>query len=82
MITIISFLLLQPDIGTLLLYLSIFAILLILYFRNLKLFFVLAVIGISFIVMAYFSFDHVQLRVDKFLFSENIQVSKSISAIK
>ena len=32
--------------------------------------------------MAYFSFDHVQTRVDKFLFSENLQVSKSISAIK
>ena len=36
----------------------------------------------SFIFVAYFSFDHVQSRVDKFLFSENIQVSKSISAIK
>jgi len=82
MIIIISFLLLQPDIGTLLLYLSIFALLLILYFRNLKLFFFLGAIGIIFIIMAYFSFDHVQLRVDKFLFSENIQVSKSISAIK
>ena len=32
--------------------------------------------------MAYFSFDHVQTRIDKFLFSENLQVSKSISAIK
>lgn len=79
---IISFLLLQPDIGTLLLYLSIFALLLILYFRNLKLFFALTAVGVIFIVMAYFSFDHVQLRVNKFLFSENLQVSKSISAIK
>ena len=82
MINIIFFLLLQPDIGTLLLYLSIFALLLILYFRNLKLFFILFVLGVIFITLAYFSFDHVQTRVDKFLFSENLQVSKSISAIK
>jgi cell division protein FtsW len=82
MMIIISFLLLQPDIGTLLLYLSIFALLLILYFKNLKLFFLLFVVGIIFIITAYFSFDHVQSRVDKFLFSENTQVSKSISAIK
>ena len=82
MMIIISFLLLQPDIGTLLLYLSIFALLLILYFKNLKLFFLLFVIGIIFIITAYFSFDHVQSRVDNFLSSENTQVSKSISAIK
>tara|TARA_Y100000287_G_scaffold167720_1_gene151366 strand:- start:535 stop:1638 length:1104 start_codon:yes stop_codon:yes gene_type:complete len=82
MIIVILFLLSQPDIGTLLLYLSIFALLLILYFRNLKLFFILFTLGVVFIVMAYFSFDHVQTRVDKFLFSENLQVSKSISAIK
>ena len=50
MINIILFLLLQPDIGTLLLYLSIFALLLILYFRNLKLFFILFVLGVIFIV--------------------------------
>ena len=82
MINVIFFLLLQPDIGTLLLYLSIFALLLILYFRNLKLFFSLFVLGVIFITVAYFSFDHVQTRVDKFLYSENLQVSKSISAIK
>ena len=82
MINVIFFLLLQPDIGTLLLYLSIFALLLILYFRNLKLFFSLFFLGVIFITVAYFSFDHVQTRVDKFLYSENLQVSKSISAIK
>ncbi len=79
---IISLLLMQPDIGTLLIYLSIFSILLILYFRNIKLFFLLVFLGILFIFIAYFSFDHVQLRVDNFFKSENSQVSKSISAIK
>ena len=56
MINIIFFLLLQPDIGTLLLYLSIFALLLILYFRNLKLFFILFVLGVIFYYFSVFFF--------------------------
>ena len=38
---VINFYLIQPDIGTLLVYISIFSLILILYFRNLKLFILL-----------------------------------------
>jgi len=80
--TVIILLLLQPDIGTLLIYLSIFSLILILYFRNLKLFILLGFIGLLFLLIAYFSFDHVSYRIDNFLDGDNSQVSKSISAIK
>jgi len=79
---IVSLLLLQPDIGTLLIYLSCFSLILILYIRKIKLFFLLGFIGISFISIAYFSFDHVNLRINNFLFTDNLQVNKSLSAIK
>lgn len=81
-VSIASLLLIQPDIGTLLIYLSIFSLLLILYIRKLKLFFLLGGLGLLFIVLAYFFFDHVQLRIDNFITNENSQVSKSLSAIK
>ena len=81
-IIIITLLLLQPDIGTLLIYLSCFSLILILYIRKIKLFFLLGFVGISFIIIAYFSFDHVNIRINNFLFSDNLQVSKSLSAIK
>ena len=81
-ISIIILLLIQPDIGTLLIYLSIFSVLLILYLRNIKLFFLLGILGLLFIAFAILFFDHVQIRVINFLTSENTQVSKSISAIK
>ena len=83
-ITIIIFtlLLLQPDIGTLLIYITVFSLILILYFRNLKLFILLVFIGLFVILMAYFSFDHVAYRIDNFLDGDNLQVSKSLSAIK
>ena len=75
-------LLLQPDIGTLILYLSSFFLLIILYLRNIKLFFILGFFGLLFIVFAYFTFDHVSLRIDKFLSNENSpQVARSLSAI-
>ena len=70
--TVIILLLLQPDIGTLLVYISIFSLILILYFRNLKLFILLAFIGLF-----------VAYRIDNFLLNgDNSQVSKSLSAIK
>lgn len=81
-IIIITLLLLQPDIGTLLIYLSCFSLILILYIRKIKLFFLLCFVGIFFIIIAYFSFDHVNIRINNFLFSDNLQVSKSLSAIK
>ena len=80
--TVIILLLLQPDIGTLLVYISIFSLILILYFRNLKLFILLGFIGLFFLLIAYFSFDHVAYRIDNFLNGDNSQVSKSLSAIK
>ena len=49
---------------------------------KIKLFFLLGFIGISFIVIAYFSFEHVNLRINNFLFTDNLQVTKSLSAIK
>ncbi len=80
--TVIILLLLQPDIGTLLVYISIFSLILILYFRNLKLFILLGFMGLFFILIAYFSFDHVAYRIDNFLNGDNSQVSSSLSAIK
>ncbi len=79
---IIILLLFQPDIGTLLIYLSCFSLILILYIRKIKLFFLLVFVGISFITLAYFSFEHVNIRINNFLFSDNLQVTKSLSAIK
>ena len=77
-----SLLLLQPDIGTLMLYLSSFFLLIILYLRNIKLIFILGLFGLLFITFAYFTFDHVSIRIDKFLSPENSpQVARSLSAI-
>ena len=77
-----TLLLLQPDIGTLMLYLSSFFLLIILYLRNIKLIFILGLFGLFFIAFAYFNFDHVSIRIDKFLSPENSpQVAKSLSAI-
>ena len=77
-----SLLLLQPDIGTLMLYLSSFSLLIILYLRNIKLFFILGFCGLIFILFAYSTFDHVSIRIDKFLSPENSpQVARSLSAI-
>ena len=79
---VIILLLIQPDIGTLLIYISIFSLILILYFRNLKLFILLGFIGVFFLLITYFFFDHVAYRIDNFLDGDNSQVSKSLSAIK
>ena len=77
-----SLLLLQPDIGTLMLYLSSFFLLIILYMRNIKLIFILGLFGLLFIAFAYFTFDHVSIRIDKFFSPENSpQVARSLSAI-
>ncbi len=79
---VIILLLIQPDIGTLLIYISVISLILILYFRNLKLFILLGFIGVFFILITYFFFDHVAYRIDNFLDGDNSQVSKSLSAIK
>ena len=65
------------------LYLSSFFLLIILYLRNIKLFFISRIFW-SFLLLAfaYFTFDHVSIRIDKFLSSESSpQVAKSLSAI-
>ena len=80
--TVIVLLLFQPDIGTLFVYISIFSLILILYFRNLKLFVLLVFIGVFFLLIAYFFFEHVANRIDNFLDGDNTQVSRSLSAIK
>jgi len=75
-------LLIQPDIGTLIIYLSSFFLLIILYIRNIRLFFILGFFGLLFIFFAYLNFDHVSIRIDKFLSNENSpQVARSLSAI-
>ncbi len=79
---ILILLLIQPDIGTLLIYISVISLILILYFRNLKLLILLCFIGVFFLLIAYFFFDHVAYRIDNFLDGDNSQVSKSLSAIK
>ncbi len=79
---VVLLLLIQPDIGTSLIYISIFSLTLILYFRNFKLLILLGFIGVFFLLIAYFFFDHVTYRIDNFLDGDNIQVSKSLSAIK
>ena len=77
-----SLLLLQPDIGTLMLYLSSFFLLIILYLRNIKLFFILGFFSVLLLAFAYFTFDHVNLRIDNFFSSESSpQVARSLSAI-
>jgi len=79
---VVALLLLQPDIGTLLVYIASFFLILILYFRNLKLFFLLSLLGMLFVILAYSLFDHVQIRIENFLFNENSQVSRSLNAIQ
>ncbi len=81
---VVILLLLQPDIGTLFIYLSSFSLILILYLRKIRHIFLLGILGLIFLIVAYFSFEHVNLRIDNFIFSENknIQISKSLSAIK
>ncbi len=79
---IVLLLLIQPDIGTLLIYISVISLILILYFRNLKLLILLSFIGVFFLLITYFFFDHVAYRIDNFLDGDNSQVSKSLSAIK
>ena len=79
---VVALLLLQPDIGTLLVYIASFFLILILYFRNLKLFFLLTLLGMLFVILAYSLFDHVQIRIENFLFNENSQVSRSLNAIQ
>ena len=79
---VIILLLIQPDIGTLLIYISVISLTLILYFRNIKLFILLGFVGIFFLLITYFFFDHVAYRIDNFLDGDNSQVSKSLSAIK
>ncbi len=79
---VIILLLIQPDVGTLLIYISIFSLILILYFRNLKLFIFLGFLGMFFLLIAYLSFDHVAYRINNFIDGNNLQVSKSLSAIK
>ncbi len=79
---VIILLLIQPDIGTLLIYMSVISLTLILYFRNIKLFILLGFVGIFFLLITYFFFDHVAYRIDNFLDGDNSQVSKSLSAIK
>ncbi len=82
LITVTILLLLQPDIGTLLVYISIFSLILILYFRNIKILILSGFIVLFFLLIAYFSFDHVSYRIDNFLDGDNSQVSRSLSAIK
>ena len=72
----------QPDIGTLFVYISIISTILILYFRNLKLFILFGFIGVFILLIAYFFLDHVSYRIDNFLVGDNSQISKSLSAIK
>ena len=79
---VLLLLLIQPDIGTSLIYISTISLILILYFRNLKLLILLGFIGVFFLLIAYFFFEHVTYRIDNFLDGDNIQVSKSLSAIK
>ena len=79
---VIILLLIQPDVGTLLIYISIFSLILILYFRNLKLFIFLGFLGIFFLLISYFLFDHVAYRIDNFIDGDNSQITKSLSAIK
>ena len=79
---VIVLLLFQPDIGTLLVYTSIISLILILYFRNLKLFVLLGFVGLFILLITYFLFDHVAYRIDNFLDGDNSQISKSLSAIK
>ena len=81
-VIVILLLLIQPDIGTLLIYISFISLILVLYFRNLKLFIFLGFIGVFFLLLSYFFFDHVTYRIDNFLNGNNLQVSKSLSAIK
>ncbi len=81
----ILLLLLQPDLGMSVVLTSVFAVQIFiagLRFRYLAVLFTLGAVGLT---LAYFSFDHVQSRIDRFLnpdIGDNYQVEKSLAAIK
>ena len=78
-------LLLQPDIGMTLVVTAIWLFQFFLSGLSIVLVSIMCLMGISLLVAAYFSFSHVQIRVQQFLDSENnlsYQVKKSLEAFK
>lgn len=76
-------LILQPDFGMTFLISLVFAGMIFLAGCPLRYIFMLAGIGVSGIVLAYFSLSHVQSRVDRFLFpktGDNYQIDRSLEA--
>lgn len=78
-------LLLQPDIGMSLVMSAVWGFQFFLAGLSLILVGILALLGVGFVVMAYFMFPHVQVRVQQFLASDNnlsYQVKKSLEAFQ
>jgi cell division protein FtsW len=81
----ITLLLLQPDIGMTLVVSAIWVFQFFLSGLSVMLVTVMGLVGLGLLVMAYFAFDHVQIRVQQFLDSEHntgYQIKKSLEAFK
>ena len=81
----ITLLLLQPDLGMTVIVTAIWAAQIFLAGFPFRLLAVLVVLGIGGIIAAYFSFDHVQSRIDRYLNPESgdtFQIDKSIQAFQ
>ena len=83
-IFILALLILQPDFGMVLNFLAIWLVQLYLAMISYFTILVIFVIGIIGVILVYYNLDHVQKRVDSFLFSDtgpSYQVKKSLQAI-
>lgn len=81
----ITLLLLQPDVGMTLVVTAIWLFQFFLSGLSILLVSIMGLVGIGMLVLAYFSFSHVQIRVQQFLDSENnlsYQVKKSLDAFR
>ncbi|MDR1025894.1 MAG: putative lipid II flippase FtsW [Lactobacillus sp.] len=84
-IVTVALLLLQPDVGMSLVVSAIWLFQFFLAGLSIVLVTIMGIVGIGLLVLAYFTFDHVQIRVQQFLDSENnlsFQVRKSLEAFK
>lgn len=80
-ILILFLLHLQPDIGTAVYFFTSFFLITCLYIKKIKIFLILFFIGLIFAFLAYILNEHVQIRINEFLFNKSMQVQSSLNAI-
>jgi len=84
-LVLISLLLLQPDLGMTVLITAVFSIQIFLAGLPFRYLIIFALVGLIGITMAYFSLDHVQSRIDRFLdpnTGDNYQIERSLEAFQ